>query len=561
MHKIMSFLLSLVFAGAPVQAATQSPYALLTAHYPQPKECYADKHKLSLVPQEGRRVALGLLATNDTNNRPSLLKNSPHAETKLFGDDGVIASIDKTQTSVGHAAFVSMLAHPNKQQLQSRQNMVRIFAQNSQLADELTTQIKRFAEAEALFLTFYRDSVVTPESSVSSWTGFNKKISLVGSVANMCGIAVPLPGPAALIAAVATLGTWGLYRISSIQAPWINLRNYGRKLCMPFQLHNNYQTIIGRIGQEGVDLDAAQQEWRNASLKYCAIWFAAACWGLYTYSKTLTEMSAQQVSLRALKAGLSAAEEISRILDQDPRLAQSMPELKALKTLFDPNEHGSEFKRLLINLQEGSFKEPFCASASFDAITTAHQLMGTSARLQLRNAFEAIGKIDAYLAASTLITEGVNGAHYNFVKWANRGGAYVKFVDLYNPVNPAQRISFELRGNSKHVLGRNQNEAAVVATALMLAHAFGITPARETELSPLEDLVVLSNTDTDAHATKSAPLLEVAAHSPGVVIIDHAATESADARTACLQAVNDCANNQRITIVTTNCPHVATKVR
>ena len=151
MIRFTSFVLTLSMATSGL-----ANYAQLLHHYPTVKECFADKHELSLVPAEQQRVALQVLS----NNAQPSTENIPNRDAKLFGPTGEIAAMGKTQTAFGHAVMASMLANNDTQQTQSRQNVVRLIAQNSQLADELATHLKRFAEAEAVFLKFYKDTNV-----------------------------------------------------------------------------------------------------------------------------------------------------------------------------------------------------------------------------------------------------------------------------------------------------------------------------------------------------------------------------------------------------------------
>src|SRR5579872_2787289 len=134
----MKQILSLVLAASFATSGFAN-YASLLPQYPVVKDCYADKYQLSLVPAEQKRVALQLLATNVPTAEQ---KVSSGKSVRLFGPEGVISGLNKTQTALGHAALVGMLANSTKQQAQARQNSVRLLAQNSQLADELATHLK-----------------------------------------------------------------------------------------------------------------------------------------------------------------------------------------------------------------------------------------------------------------------------------------------------------------------------------------------------------------------------------------------------------------------------------
>jgi hypothetical protein len=565
---IISFASPNLTADAP-KAPVSSWYADLLAYYPEQKKPYADPHNLSLVPAEQHHVALQLFAADHAPSTAHLLlKNSPNKELKLYGDQGILKT-DRTQTAVGHAVYVGMLASASKHELPARQSIVRFLAQNSQLRDELHNHLKKFAEAEAVFLKLYQGKLLAAVTSSPEALGASKRLSIIGSFANICGFAVPLPGATIGLGALAAASTWALSRFARRTAPWEFIKTWGGKAFMPYQLHQNWRRAEAAIQTPDTTpeaIDLANATWKKHAILYSAIWLGAACWGFYTLSNTVTDLSAQHVPLRALKSAFGNMEEITKLLEQESRLTQNMPEIEALKSLFDTESNTELFKLLA----EESFKEPFSMSAAYGNILVANKLMHTSARLQLRNALEAVGKIDAYLAAASLIADSNQQIRHTFVKFNKRNEPYIKFVDLTGGDQAHGKISFELSNRSKGlVIKRDQSQAQTITNAILLAHAFGIAPAREVEMSLFDGLIVHCNTQA-----ANEPLCEdvtlclnklAQQRNPqtNLAIIDNLTpAENHSAHDSCVQAAQKAAQlPNTITIITTDCPHVAAAIR
>jgi len=544
------------FATAPVAAASDSWYQNILAHYPQVEAPYGDQYQLTLVPAEQRRVALSLFATDHTPQTSHvLLKNNPGASLGLFGETGLVKAIDRTKTAVGHAALAGMLVSASKQEVSQRQAAVRILAQNSQLADELHVALGKFAQAEEVFLKIYQPTeaptIATPSTSMM---GLKSTFNSIGAAANIFGIAVPLPGWAAATGLGATLGAFAA-KLAGLPHVWNTFKKYAGYTCMPYQLHRNYLDAQNQAAQGG-NADDITSAFNKKAIGLSALWFASACWGLYRYRTLATDLSATQVPLRALSVGLTTMEEVLKMVEGDDRLAAAIPELQSIKGLFDQYANRPEaLKTLLEWLQNDTFKKPFSLMDSDSGtILAAQKLTASAVRLQLRNAFEAIGKLDAYLSMATLLTESKE-KRYSFVKWVKRPQPLVKLTRLWSPVSDLQPSNISL-GTDTRTIATTPEQTKPLAHALLLAHTFGVVPADEAEMTALDDMVVHCDGTQDSSDCLNSFASGRRATSLGMAIIDGPANDQHSNSDACVQLARKIAQTPNIVaVVATQCPH------
>jgi hypothetical protein len=554
LQKTLIALLLTSFTTAPVVAAEQTSwYKGLAPYYPQQESVYGDKYELTLLPHEKKRVAVEMLATDHApETQHVLLKNNPGKSLGLFGDNGLLQTIDRTQTAVGHAVLAGMLASASKQEITQRQSAVRLLAQNSQLADELHAALKKFAEAESVFLKIYA-SQEAPATGVPSTTWMSTKsvFNRTATLANICGFGIPVPEWAATGFVTASIGAI-LAKAARFPQPF----NVFKKAWVPYHFSNLFKTVEDAADNEHANEAQIMRNFNGKSTFLMLWWAASAAYGLYRYRTTAIDLSAQQVPLRALSVGLVTMEEILKMVESDDRLTAAIPELQSVKGLFDQYaSRPEELKTFLEWLQNDTFKKPFSMLDSDPGtIMAAQKLSASATRLQLRNAFEAIGKLDAYLSMATLITES-KAQRYTFVKWIKRPQPLVKLTRLWNPRGGQQPVSISL-GSDTRTIVTNAEDSKMIANALLLAHTFGVVPADEAEMTQFDDMVVHCDNTEDGTVCLNLFASGRRSSALGIAIIEGPATENHSSSDNCVSLARSIAKMPNtVAVVATQCPH------
>ncbi len=203
-----------------------------------------------------------------------------------------------------------------------------------------------------------------------------------------------------------------------------------------------------------------------------------------------------QSKLIPLGTVIRALDNVRSQITHSAALRNAMPlELKKLHKAFGSGNQ--KFDELVRLLNTDTFTGSSTMLSLQGRVLTAHKLM-QEVKYELRDAFEALGTIDALASMATLVKEYEGQDNkYCFVNFTNESQPHLKAVNFWNPLVTTKKpvpntVELGAVGKNRNMILTGQNTAGKSTTlrsllqGVLLAHVFGVAPCESMELTPFK---------------------------------------------------------------------------
>jgi hypothetical protein len=502
----------------------------------------------NLTHEERQLLAFNLLAHQDTTKDKGFIQRNTWEDLELFKSSNLLKTIKRTRTSFGEAILGSMLINGASTNPEKNQAVVRTLVENPQLFDQIDAALKEFADAEKVFLSYYLPSDPAKENyfkdlyfknPISSRlfgnentaalnffnhlegaaqaskvaTGIDMRLALI--VAGFEGFAAHTAqrilvakaidandapkfkqelakamqklfgGKSSFASTIAQAVFFGSMPAATVA--WLAHRAVASEQAAPFPHMFNMmeQNLFGGklpawvIGA-GIGL-------------YLTSWYQVGSEGKTALTKQAESMHYLQANLISCASAIDAVTKLEALASQNPQLAQAIPELQTASQLA---RNTDKLSKLITLLGTKTFKGKASYFSNQGRVLVAHQLMSEHCK-SLRAAFEAVGKVDAFMSAAKLFKDHQSlPVKYCFVTFRSKDhGPYLKLNNFWNPVLEVSAavpntVEFGAPGKHRNMILTGLNSAGKstvikgIVISVLLAQIFGIAAAETAEMTP-----------------------------------------------------------------------------
>jgi hypothetical protein len=524
------------------EEANNSLYAVIKKEYlpgislskPEPKPDSGKKDEKpdltvrTLTQDERKVIAFDLLASKNQLKDQGFLTRNSWYDLELFNSSNVLKTINRTRTSFGEAVLGTMLVNGAGVNPEKNQALVRSLVDDTALFTKVDNTLKEFADAEGLFLSYYLPTDPAKENYFKDLYfgdrmstvlgGANKSPGLLGLTTNILStryasiiaagqdLVVTLPVSYAGIKLIqnalakqgGTLPPGFAKTLLLFGMPLAGMLAHAKALYKgPLNEQNlSRENLAKEMGTFGFTSRMLLYEAPYALAGVAAV--QALGWYL-TGKESYTQLRKQIDSTHYLQSHLIACGSAVRALNQIQAIASAhnlsatIPELKAIDKLQTQND---EITKLVGLLNTKTFEGKASYWSHLGRVLVAHRLMAEHCR-SLRDAFEAVGKLDAFMSAAKLYKDHLNQpVKFCFVNFISGSKTpYLKLGNFWNPVLPtnvavANTVEFGAPGKHRHMILTGLNSAGKstvikgIAEAVLIAQIFGIAPATEATMTP-----------------------------------------------------------------------------
>jgi len=538
----ISILLTVSMIGAPALHAENSLYQVIKKEYlpgitlQAPVQKPAEDGKppkvdlsiRNLTNEERQCLAFDLLADKDNSTDNGFIQRNTWEDLELFKNSNLLKTIKRTRTSFGEAVLGSMLLTGASSNPQKNQAVVRALVENPKLFEQVEESLKEFAEAEKVFMAYYLPADPAKDSyfkdlyfngilssrlfsneSTGSLNFFNHLDGAFNTTKAVTGADYKVLLPAAIIEGLVFGGLGhlvgpqmqnqlnyqfggnngvGMSIFKTVLATgtplatlyWLACRYTGRQPNMP-----HVYNMLGIGGSPAlIGIFSALEFWK---------WYSVSSEGKTALDKQKESLHYLQANLIPFATALHSVEKIEALIHQYADLAQAIPELKQFTKHA---QEAAKLSKLVGLLKTGTFTGKASYFSNQGRVLVAHRLMQEHCKA-FRSAFEAVGKMDAYMSAAKLFKDHRNlPVKYCFVTFRGKDhGPYLKLNNFWNPVLDVSAavpntVEFGAPGKHRNMILTGLNSAGKstiikgIVTSVLLAQIFGIAAAEEAEMTP-----------------------------------------------------------------------------
>jgi len=434
--------------------------------------------------------------------------SSQHLMSRIlqYSDNITQQQIDLLKTISGNIYFVKTITQPhtNIEQIVKKQNAIReltnILDNDKNAATIITRSLETIGAAENRFVSYYDANPFIEDELVKPYywqVPILTKLNDYTSVFQASALISPLRSLALLLALGKAMKILATEDLCQWTAKKLNLDINASTL-----LSNFFQGQLGKAAT-GIKI------YVGAMLSIAVI--GGIVGGISGLKINKDTENLLQTQLIGVASYVNGAQELYKIISENPELAHNFSGLKALEALVKPStEHSCEFNELIELLSTNTFK----GNASFFSlkgrVLRAHLLMSNeSVRREFASIVNAIGEIDVYVALAHKINESANKtAQYSLVTFDTTSKKpYIKSTGIWNPFVPQEKavvndIDLGCAQPRNIVLsGPNTGGKSTIVKALLLnfilAQTFGIVAAKSMIMTPFANLDCYMNMADD----------------------------------------------------------------
>jgi len=438
-----------------------------------------------MTPGASKAFVFHTFYLDDTKNKqitPTALQN-----LNVFKQKSLMATLGKTRTAVGEAAFANLLSQPTTDvtKLRARQQALQALLNNKELLQQLGNALNKFSSAEGhLYKLWQTKALTNTDTTVMTgrWTSGIHTRSL-------------------------WLREFSLIK-ESIDAIIV--------IAMLYQMQFGNGAARGALISGGIGLLLNKlPTFANRNETY--------------YSS----MQQLQTILMHTATGVEAMKEVYNALRPNTVFADGIPGFAGLKELCDSTEHDIQW--LLSSLDTNTFKGSPSFFSHWGRIVAVYQRLAIQME-NIRRAIEGMGAVDAFVAVATALKD-QSANRYCVVEFLDSRRPFMNLRGLWNPLldrNTAVASTVNLgagQENSRALVVSGQATAGKttfvtsVAYAALLAQTFGIAPAAGATMTPCNQIHAIN---TKASFTEQAQQLKevcermqlIADHEYALVVMD-----------------------------------------
>lgn len=230
---------------------------------------------------------------------------------------------------------------------------------------------------------------------------------------------------------------------------------------------------------------------------------------LSNYKNSLAVDYSIQTKLMHVARYIRVAQELVTLLKQSNSLAQRIPAVQAYDACMAKIAQSPDAARLLTLLQSGTFKKDASWPYYWGRIYVACRLL-MAVKDELVPLMLTVGEIDSYLAIARLYKEFQSKpVPFCFPTYEVPTGTmpHIMLKNFWHPlVDPEKAVANSLAFGDKnpaHIIitgpnaGGKSTTAKAIALASIMAQSFGIAPAQQMSLTPLQRIITYLNINDD----------------------------------------------------------------
>lgn len=411
--------------------------------------------------------------------------------------------VNKSITEYGTIASYLLLAHPtdNIDTLKKRQNVIRFFIDNPEVAAKIKTLLTTIAEFENCMLGCWapvQDDYARNCKEELSFKGLFAPLNYSEALITTRSFLLHENRISRLVfstISAAVLLSYGILHITNI----INVPAKLSELAQKYQQKDFIFTILNNLPNQRI---------QGLIALIAGAYFCQETYHMYQWNKCsfLLEKNIH-IIIQAIAKTIDAVDQIHHLVNNHPILKE-FEEFSNLNTFFD--EEPKTLKALedfFYNLGDETLTAEPSLFSSKGVVIQTYSLMDPIKK-SLSCALASIGRIDAYLGLATLYKTHEHKNHrYAFVNYEQTKNPFIKLTDFWHPlVNEETVVTNNIQlgnGQRNNMLITGPNEGGkstslkTIALCLVMGQTIGLAPATSCSFAPFASIATYLNITDD----------------------------------------------------------------